>query len=151
MFRIITTAIITLLLAVSCTNQVELSGVDKADFDTVKSSVNIFNGDTITSSTHLKLAIESEEFDKIQLNDNNQSYSEGTLFYDSAKKALTFYNDLPDFGHQLGYEHTARYYNNTGSTIEDGTFLRPFGQKINGDIFPTVKLAGNGSYDSRGV
>ncbi|MBU0528921.1 M13 family metallopeptidase [bacterium] len=34
MSRILTTAIITLLLGVSCTNQVELSGVDKSNFDT---------------------------------------------------------------------------------------------------------------------
>ena len=34
MLRIITTVFITLLLAVSCTNQVELSGIDKSNFDT---------------------------------------------------------------------------------------------------------------------
>lgn len=34
MFRIITIAIITLLLAVSCTDQVALSGIDKSNFDT---------------------------------------------------------------------------------------------------------------------
>jgi len=34
MFRILTTVIVTLLLAVSCTNKVELSGVDKSNFDT---------------------------------------------------------------------------------------------------------------------
>jgi len=34
MYRILTTVIVTLLLAVSCTNKVELSGVDKATFDT---------------------------------------------------------------------------------------------------------------------
>ena len=34
MLRIITTAIITLLLAVSCTDKVTLSGIDKATFDT---------------------------------------------------------------------------------------------------------------------
>ncbi len=34
MLRILTTVIITLLLAVSCTDQVELSGVDKSNFDT---------------------------------------------------------------------------------------------------------------------
>ncbi|MCK4904143.1 MAG: peptidase M13, partial [Candidatus Marinimicrobia bacterium] len=34
MFRIITTAIMTLLLAVSCTDQVALSGIDKSTFDT---------------------------------------------------------------------------------------------------------------------
>ena len=34
MLRIITTTILTLLLTVSCTNKVELSGVDKSNFDT---------------------------------------------------------------------------------------------------------------------
>lgn len=117
--------------------------------DTAKVDVLIVgDSDPVTEIQTSKFIIENTEVDKIQLNDNIQPYSEGTVFYDSAKKAITVYNDLPDFGHQLGYEHVARYYNNTGSTIENGTFLRPFGQKINGDIFPTVKLAGNGSYDS---
>jgi hypothetical protein len=34
MLRILTTVIIALLLAVSCTDQVELSGIDKSNFDT---------------------------------------------------------------------------------------------------------------------
>lgn len=34
MLRFLTIAIITMLLAISCTNKVELSGVDKSDFDT---------------------------------------------------------------------------------------------------------------------
>ena len=82
------------------------------------------------------------------MDSTEQSYSEGALYYDKDLKALTFYNDLPDFTHQLGYEHVARYYNNTGSTIDDGTLLTPVGQKINGSIIPTVQIAGNGSVDS---
>jgi len=79
---------------------------------------------------------------------NRENYSEGKLFYDTTLYALTFYNEFPDFTHQLGYEHVARYYNNTGTTIENGTLLTPIGQKINGIIIPTVRRAGIGSIDS---
>ena len=43
MYRILTTAIVTLLLVVSCTSKVELSGVDKSTFDTsVRPQDNFF-------------------------------------------------------------------------------------------------------------
>lgn len=88
-------------------------------------------------------------FTKFNLDTNtNNNPSEGDLYYNPNTRAIESINDLPDFTHQLGYEHVARYYNNTGGTITNGTLLTPVGQKINGVIVPTVRKAGIGSVDS---
>lgn len=94
-------------------------------------------------------ALKIDPVDSINFNEVDiTQYNKGNLRYDSASQSLQFQNDLPDFNHNLGYEHVARYFNNTGTTIENGELLTPFGQKINGVIVPMVKRAGNGSLDS---
>lgn len=52
---------------------------------------------------------------------NKPSYSEGRLFYDKAFGALAFYNDESDITLQIGQEDYIRVYNDTGSTISNGT------------------------------
>jgi hypothetical protein len=87
--------------------------------------------------------------DSISFNEINLiTYTKGNLRYDSATQSLQFQNNLPDFNHNLGYEHAARYFNNTGTTIEDGTLLTPLGAKVNGSIVPMVRRAGNSTVDS---
>ena len=51
----------------------------------------------------------------------NPSYSEGRLFYDKSMGALGFYNEEADITLQIGQEEYVRVYNNTGSTITNGT------------------------------
>ena len=52
---------------------------------------------------------------------NKPSYSEGRLFYDKAFGALAFYNDESEITLQIGQEEYIRVYNDTGSTISNGT------------------------------
>ena len=49
------------------------------------------------------------------------AYSEGRVFYHDEYKALTVYNDEADIALQVGQEEWVRVYNNTGSTITNGT------------------------------
>lgn len=49
------------------------------------------------------------------------AYSEGRLFYHDEYKALTVYNDIDSVALQVGFEEWIRVYNNSGSTIPNGT------------------------------
>jgi cytoskeletal protein CcmA (bactofilin family) len=49
------------------------------------------------------------------------SYVAGRLFYHNEYKALSVYNDEADITLQVGQEEWVRVYNNSGSTITDGT------------------------------
>jgi len=48
-------------------------------------------------------------------------YSEGRMFYHNEYKTLTVLNDVSDVSLQVGLENWIRVYNNTGSTITNGT------------------------------
>ncbi len=80
-----------------------------------------------------------------------ESYSQGKLYYDTITDALSFYNDIPDFTHQLGYELTKRVFNNTASTIADGRFVRRTGTHENNARIATIALSGNSTPDSAQV
>lgn len=49
------------------------------------------------------------------------SYLAGRIFYHNEYKALTVYNDEADIALQVGQEEWVRVYNNSGSTITNGT------------------------------
>ena len=51
------------------------------------------------------------------------SHSEGSLYYNNEYKALTYQNDVSGSSLQIGLEEWIRVYNNTGSTISNGTPL----------------------------
>lgn len=123
---------------------------DTSFFSLVADTANFaFKADSSGVADTAMFALEIATVDSINFNEIDLTqYNKGNLRYDSASQSLQFQNDLSDFNHNLGYEHVARYFNNTGTTIEDGELLTPFGQVINGAIFPTVKRAGNGSLDS---
>ena len=55
------------------------------------------------------------------------SQVEGRVFYHDEYKALTVYNDITGSSLQLGHEEWVRVYNNSGSTISNGTPCRPTG------------------------
>jgi len=68
--------------------------------------------------------------DYIQFNTSitpNPTYSEGLLFYDSTKHALSYYNEESDVTVNLGVETLIRVKNNTGSTITNGSVVYPNG------------------------
>jgi hypothetical protein len=48
-------------------------------------------------------------------------HAEGRVYYNDEYKALTVYNDESDVSLQVGQEEWIRVYNNTGSSIIDGT------------------------------
>ena len=49
------------------------------------------------------------------------AHSEGRVYYSEEYKALTYRNDIPDVSLQVGLEEWIRVYNDTGSTITNGT------------------------------
>lgn len=52
---------------------------------------------------------------------SSPAHSEGRVFYDNTNKALAVYNSESDITLQVGQEEYLRVYNNTGSTITNGT------------------------------
>lgn len=83
---------------------------------TAGANVNIVGG---------KVALDSALESPIQYADfrpaDPVAYSEGRLFYHSEYKAFTYYNDVDSAALQIGFEEWVRVYNNTGSTILNGT------------------------------
>lgn len=79
------------------------------------------------------------------------SYNEGRLWYDSAQGALAFYGDEADITLQIGQEFFFRVYNNTGSTITNGTPVYVTGE-INGDVTVAPADASDADkYQARGI
>ncbi len=78
-------------------------------------------------------------FDQIQLNEalvSNPPYSEGLIFYDNIKKAISYYNDESETTVNLAQEVIVKIYNNNGSTLVNGTVVRLDGGNVGG--VPTV-------------
>lgn len=57
----------------------------------------------------------------------NPTHSEGKVFYDMTKKALSYYNENSDVTVSLGQELLIRVKNETGSTIVNGSVVYPSG------------------------
>jgi len=75
---------------------------------------------------------------------NKPSYAEGRLFYDKAFGALAFYNDESDITLQIGQEEYIRVYNDTGSTVSNGTPVYLTGES---GATPTIAVArADGTY-----
>lgn len=62
------------------------------------------------------------------------AYTEGRIWYDNVKKAVTYYNDTADVQVNLGQELLIRVINNTGNTITNGTVVYPSGTTSLGEI-----------------
>ena len=75
---------------------------------------------------------------------NKPSHAEGRLFYDKAFGALAFYNEESDITLQIGQEDYIRVYNDTGSTILNGTPVYLTGES---GATPTIAVArADGTY-----
>lgn len=122
-----------------------VSGV-RGEFD----SFSIGGGDVLTSSDtiDLKSAVEAESFSQINLDTATVTYLPGTMSYCPTNQNIKFYNDQSELSWDIGREMLVRFYNNTGSTITNGTVLRSIGSKVNGVITFEADLAGNSSLDS---
>ena len=68
------------------------------------------------------------------------AYVEGRFWYDSAKKALTYYNDATSNAVHVGQETQVKVINNTGSTIPIGSPVYITGTS-SGQSYPNIALA----------
>jgi hypothetical protein len=110
---------------------VPTSGTFVADYD--NRYVNV-TGDTMTGTLAMNGA-------GIQLDINHTpAHSEGTIFYDSQFKTLSYYNDNPDVTINIGQESVVRVRNNTGSLIANGKVVCISGSTGN---HPLIVLADN--------
>lgn len=66
------------------------------------------------------------------------AYTKGMLYYDQPSQALTFFNDNSNIGLQIGQENWVRVYNNSGSSIANGSPVYVSGSS--GGL-PTIALA----------
>lgn len=80
------------------------------------------------------------EVDSIQFDADatNPSHSEGQIFYDQANGALAVHNGESDITLQVGQEEYVRVYNDTASTITNGSPVYITGEE---NDFPTIALA----------
>lgn len=70
----------------------------------------------------------------------SKTYSEGLVYYSSSSKALEYFNDEADVEMQLGRENWVRVYNDTGSTITNGSVVYVSGKEDTSDQL-TIALA----------
>jgi len=68
------------------------------------------------------------------------SYAEGRFWYDTTKKALTYYNDATSNAVHVGQETQVKVINNTGSTIPIGSPVYITGTS-SGQSYPNIALA----------
>jgi hypothetical protein len=68
------------------------------------------------------------------------SYQEGRVFYDTAKKALAYYNDVSTALVHIGLDTSFRVINNTGSSIPNGSPVYITGTS-SGQTYPNIALA----------
>jgi len=93
------------------------AGSDEDTFEFYNAGVNTMALDstalTLKNDTYLK-------FDTAATAEP-ASHTEGALYYSNEYKALTYQNDISGSSLQIGLEEWVRVYNNTGSTITNGT------------------------------
>ena len=107
----------TILSSSNAGSAVSWSAGEKAVFVTQPSSkANYLDADGYATGMDFKTSLDLNTTVA-----NKPSYSEGRLFYDKAFGALAFYNDESDITLQIGQEDYIRVYNDTGSTISNGT------------------------------
>ena len=75
-----------------------------------------------TGSLYISGSIENVHYIDFDINQNEDlTYKNGRLFYNTNEGALTFYNEESDIGLQIGQEFYIRVYNASNSTINNGT------------------------------
>jgi hypothetical protein len=90
-------------------------------FTVANTSGNISTTGTLNVTGTTTLDDVSASYIDLTPADPGPSHNEGRLFYHDEYKAFTYYNDISGISNQLGLEEWIRVYNNTGSTISNGT------------------------------
>ena len=107
----------TILSSSNSNNSVNWTAGEKFVFITQPASkANFLDADGFITGTEVKT-----DLDFNTTIANKPSYSEGKLFYDKFYGALSFYNDEADISLPIGQTEYLRIFNNTGSTITEGT------------------------------
>jgi len=82
---------------------------------TLNDNINIGSGTAIVGEVDFNI------------NRDNPTHSEGKVFYDNIKHALSYYNEEADITVNIGQEVLIRVKNETGSTIPNGSVVYPSG------------------------
>lgn len=107
-----------------------------ADTATVGTNNVLKSGDTMTGELVMDGA--GIQFDPALA---NPAHSEGRVFYDQNKKALSVYNDSTAITHNLGRESLVRVFNDTGVTIPNGKAVYGVGPHVDSEGTTKVALA----------
>lgn len=123
----------------------------EADTINALDSWSVGGGDVRTTSDTIdpKVWFEAESFAHIKLEETTYSdHVKGRVYLDSATQGIILDDNLTgrwNIGSELG----ERMYNPTGSQIDDGRLVRITGSHIvDGNIYPSIALAGNSTEDS---
>lgn len=112
-----------------------ISGGTGINYDNVTGEIAVDSGSTVVVT---QITTNTGIADHIDFTGVKPAHKEGRIFYDSAWGALGVYNDEADITLQVGQEEYIRVYNNTASTITNGTPVYLSGE--NNDI-PTIDIA----------
>lgn len=120
---------------------------------TITNILQIGGGDLITSSdtVSLKTAVEATYFDSLTFDTTiRDGHRKGKLIYDKVTDGLMFHNSQDGFRWNIGREMTQRFYNASGSTLNEGDIVTTIGtyKTAEGDFIFSAGSAGNGSLDS---
>ena len=105
----------------------------------VKSCINSLEGRVESLEELDPLENPVASLDYAPTSDGQQSYLEGRTFYDSERKTYVYMNDIPDVRINVGQEVMTPVFNNSGSTIGNGSVVRASGGVSLG--LPEVVLA----------
>jgi hypothetical protein len=96
----------------------------------------IVENDTLKLAPYIAAAIDTQYyptwFDLVPIHPDSVPHKEGRVFYDSVRKAYSYYVEEEDVTLNAGRELWIRIYNNTASTITNGM-----------PVYPTGAVAGN--------
>jgi len=93
---------------------------------------------SITAQDMRDLIVSAKTFNPELIPQTGPGHQEGLVFYDSNTKTLSYYNENTDVTVNIGQEMILRVYNDTVSTITDGTVVYISGATGN---LPTVEPA----------
>jgi hypothetical protein len=79
------------------------------------------------------------------------AYQEGRIWYDTDKKALSYYSDISGSSLQIGFEQWIKVRNNTGSTILDGEVVKLNGAQGQTPTIAKAVASADSNYDVLGV
>jgi hypothetical protein len=97
----------------------------------------------VSSNTDAINIIETPDYIDFTPQSLPPAYSEGLLYYDMTARTLVSYNDLSDTALNIGLENRVRVYNNSGSTMLNGTAIRIGNTAIDGVPVAILSVADN--------